>query len=67
MQIVYPRYYLFPVIVKDDIGFNQREEDFNDYYREIQEEIDIFAPPIAKVQDVFEELDEEFVKEFLKE
>lgn len=67
MQIVYPRYYLFPVIVKDDIGFNQREEDFNDHYREIQEDMDIFAPPIAKIQDVFGELDEEFVEEFLKE
>lgn len=67
MQIVYPRYYLLPVIVKDDFDFNQREEDFNDHYREMQEDIDIFAPPKAKVQDVFEELDEEFVEEFLKE
>lgn len=67
MQIVYPRYYLFPVIMKDDFDFNPREEEFEGYYREIQEDIEVFAPPKAKSEDVFEELDEEFVNEFLKE
>lgn len=60
MIIVYPAYYVVPIMMEDDFDLNPINESYRAVYQDNMEEDMTEENP-------FESIDEDFVKEFLSE